>query len=319
MSIRACASLFGMSHGSMMWMFKKNNIETRPNISGLMNYKKPTGKDSPAYKTGKIKNICFECGKEYESFPSEKKIRCENCKGKDKPRANITGQVFGKLTAIKIHNKINDRYQWECLCECGNVKIASPSDLKNGKVKSCGCLSNLSGENNPRCLNGHVSYDSYSDKIGFAEETKRDELDKRILNVKCAYCGKWFRPKTVQVNSRVRSILGQKGATGENRLYCSDGCKKQCPTYKKQAWPNGFKKGTSREVVPELRQIVFERDNWECQRCSSAKDLHCHHINGYTQNKIYSNDPDNCITLCKPCHKQVHTKEGCRYSDLQCP
>jgi 5-methylcytosine-specific restriction endonuclease McrA len=35
-------------------------------------------------------------------------------------------------------------------------------------------------------------------------------------------------------------------------------------------------------------------------------------------NKVMANDPDNCITLCKDCHKQVHSREGCKYSDLKC-
>ena len=29
---------------------------------------------------------------------------------------------------------------WECLCECGNKTIVSASYLRNGKIKSCGCL-----------------------------------------------------------------------------------------------------------------------------------------------------------------------------------
>ena len=36
-------------------------------------------------------------------------------------------------------------------------------------------------------------------------------------------------------------------------------------------------------------------------------------------NKMVSNDPDNCITLCKKCHKEIHSQDGCRYVDLQCP
>lgn len=39
---------------------------------------------------------------------------------------------------------------------------------------------------------------------------------------------------------------------------------------------------------------------------------------GGAQNKILANDIDNCITLCKECHKLVHKQHGCRYVDLKC-
>lgn len=49
---------------------------------------------------------------------------------------DITGQRFGKLTAIDYIN--NGR--WKCKCDCGNEKIISGTDLRKGSTKSCGCL-----------------------------------------------------------------------------------------------------------------------------------------------------------------------------------
>ena len=63
--------------------------------------------------------------------------------------------------------------------------------------------------------------------------------------------------------------------------------------------------------------MVFAQDSWECQLCSSIENLHCHHITGVEQNPIESADIDNCITLCKVCHKYIHSQEGCRYYDLR--
>jgi len=56
---------------------------------------------------------------------------------------NLTGQVFGKLTALhriprgehKTHSAI-----WLCQCACGNTKEVAADNLKLGRVKSCGCL-----------------------------------------------------------------------------------------------------------------------------------------------------------------------------------
>jgi 5-methylcytosine-specific restriction endonuclease McrA len=109
--------------------------------------------------------------------------------------------------------------------------------------------------------------------------------------------------------------------TGEQRFYCSENCKISCPIFNQRLWPKGFKKATSREVVPLLRQLVLERDNYTCQKCGATTEtaqLHVHHEKSYTLNKIMANDPDNCITLCKECHKKVHSQEGCKYVDLQC-
>lgn len=55
---------------------------------------------------------------------------------------DITGKKYNKLTAIdRVENSKNGKTRWLCLCECGNKTIVSGSNLKNGLVKSCGCLS----------------------------------------------------------------------------------------------------------------------------------------------------------------------------------
>ena len=54
---------------------------------------------------------------------------------------DLAGQKFGRLTAIECigRNKAN-RNLWRCVCDCGNEKIATSSDLKKGVTRSCGCL-----------------------------------------------------------------------------------------------------------------------------------------------------------------------------------
>jgi len=109
-------------------------------------------------------------------------------------------------------------------------------------------------------------------------------------------------------------------AAGENRLYCSDNCKTACPVYNQNDWPKGFKPATSREAQPVLRQVVLERDKYTCQICYKSipdVELHCHHILGYTQHRAYAEDPDNCVSLCKKCHKKAHKLPGCNYRDLR--
>lgn len=53
---------------------------------------------------------------------------------------DLTGQKFGKLTAIKYDHERNGKIYWLCECECGNTHIVMDSNLTSGKIKSCGCL-----------------------------------------------------------------------------------------------------------------------------------------------------------------------------------
>lgn len=55
------------------------------------------------------------------------------------------GDRYGMLTIIKevepyyYHGKLNSR-NFQCQCDCGNITITSLNRLRQGKVKSCGCL-----------------------------------------------------------------------------------------------------------------------------------------------------------------------------------
>ena len=53
---------------------------------------------------------------------------------------DLIGQVFGKLTVIKLHK--DKPPVWEAKCSCGSSKLASSKSLLNGELKSCGCLTN---------------------------------------------------------------------------------------------------------------------------------------------------------------------------------
>lgn len=58
---------------------------------------------------------------------------------------NLINEKFGRLTVIRrLSNHIqpngSSKTNWECLCECGNIKSVLTTNLKSGNVKSCGCL-----------------------------------------------------------------------------------------------------------------------------------------------------------------------------------
>jgi hypothetical protein len=161
-------------------------------------------------------------------------------------------------------------------------------------------------------------YENYSNRLT-NDECARLSKDGVSLEVKCRYCGKYFIPTNKEVRNRIGSL--NSSHSGVSYLYCSNTCKKACPVYRQVKYPKKYRKTTSREVGPLIRQLCFKRDNWECQICGKNTEevsLHCHHIEGYTQNPRLGNDLDNIITLCKECHKQVHKLPGCNYHELKC-
>lgn len=50
------------------------------------------------------------------------------------------GQKFGRLTVVSFHYIKNKRDFYLCKCDCGREKTVCKTELKRGKVKSCGCL-----------------------------------------------------------------------------------------------------------------------------------------------------------------------------------
>ncbi len=62
-------------------------------------------------------------------------------KGGRKP-LDIAGQKFTYLTALsptKERGLYNKSIIWRCRCVCGKIKHAPASQLKKGRMKSCGC------------------------------------------------------------------------------------------------------------------------------------------------------------------------------------
>lgn len=54
---------------------------------------------------------------------------------------DITGQTFGRLTAIKyVYSDKSRTAVWQCKCNCGNIVNVKGTELRNGQVNSCGCL-----------------------------------------------------------------------------------------------------------------------------------------------------------------------------------
>lgn len=55
-------------------------------------------------------------------------------------RIDLTGQTFGRLTALEYSHRAADGSRWRCRCVCGTEKTVRAACLRNGQIRSCGCL-----------------------------------------------------------------------------------------------------------------------------------------------------------------------------------
>lgn len=53
---------------------------------------------------------------------------------------DISGQRFGKLVALRLHDGESRRRKWVCRCDCGTEKAIDQFNIRKGLVRSCGCL-----------------------------------------------------------------------------------------------------------------------------------------------------------------------------------
>ena len=103
-------------------------------------------------------------------------------------RLNLTGQKFGKLTAIKDvgKTKFNMRL-WLCKCGCGTETIVTTNHLRNKHTKSCGCLRQFS--KGKAAFN--IVYRNYKQKAK-ARNLRFNLTEKEFRKLTkgfCYYCG----------------------------------------------------------------------------------------------------------------------------------
>ena len=55
---------------------------------------------------------------------------------------DLIGETFGKLRVVcESFDRDEFRYKlWTCVCECGRTILVNTKNLRNGHIKSCGCL-----------------------------------------------------------------------------------------------------------------------------------------------------------------------------------
>lgn len=106
-------------------------------------------------------------------------------------------KIYSKLTVIDFAGADNGA-RWNCLCECGGLKIVSGTNLRAGSVTSCGCVQKESRIRNGKKLvegkdkrSQHPLYDVWRKMIDRCDNIKHfayKNYGKRGIKV----CEQWY-------------------------------------------------------------------------------------------------------------------------------
>ena len=106
---------------------------------------------------------------------------------------DMTNQTFNRLTArYKAYkSEANGQYYWYCDCTCGGHKIVRGDSLRNGSIKSCGCLRT---ERNFNDLSGQTF-----GSLQIIEPTEQRHFDYIVWHCICLKCNKDYYVSTKEI------------------------------------------------------------------------------------------------------------------------
>jgi hypothetical protein len=102
-------------------------------------------------------------------------------------RIDLIGKRFGRL----IVNSYAGKGKWECFCDCGNKSIVYGQDLREGKTRSCRCLSLGRGYSDKLMSSKNILFSSYKNHAKNRAIPMLLSFEEFISIIKqdCHYCG----------------------------------------------------------------------------------------------------------------------------------
>lgn len=114
-------------------------------------------------------------------------------------RLDLKGDKYGKLQVLDFSHRNSRHLYWECLCDCGNRTKQCTTNLRQGKVVSCGCYRNelsilrlpppkIKFEKGIASFNVlYKNYEHGAKKRNIEFNLNRDEF-KLLTSQNCYYC-----------------------------------------------------------------------------------------------------------------------------------
>lgn len=217
-------------------------------------------------------------------------------------KLDIIGMKFGNLTVISSAGCRNSKTVWNCLCGCGKTISVIGGSLKSGNTKSCGCLrksyvklprnkisiGDCYGRLTVLSLNVIKGNRGYYHKCKCSCGSIKNILSSRLLSLVIRSCGCLHR-ETSAINGRnnrdssITDTEREKLRLG--RRSCDD---------------------------TRLRRHAKKRFGDSCFVCNSKDSVEIHHLNSVSIDISKKYSLENCIPLCKCCHKEIHSVFGKR-------
>lgn len=143
------------------------------------------------------------------------------------PKAiDVTGQRFGKLVAKNATSKRGPHGEiyWLCACDCGASKEVIIGALRQGKVKSCGCIRNpddLTGQKFSRLTVTALSNERDADRGAKFEclctcGSRVTVSRKSLIQGNTKSCGCWKREESSIRLTELKTTHGMTGSTEYN-------------------------------------------------------------------------------------------------------
>lgn len=226
---------------------------------------------------------------------------------------DITGEKFGRLTAIELTDRRSpsgDAY-WKCQCECGNVTEVKKSRLSGGYTKSCGCLAReLTSKRQSE--SGLDLTDKRFGKLTAIKPTGEKKKGGRVWYCECD-CGGTIETTARSLNNGRTTSCGCKQIEHVTQLGLSNKGKNN-PAYNheltdEQRNKNRFQR--SSDEAKKIRRKTYKRDGYKCNICGKgSRNLNAHHLDSFADNEDKRFNLDNLVTLCKECHIDFHKTYG---------
>lgn len=197
---------------------------------------------------------------------------------------DLSGQVFGEITAISYVRSVKGHAEWLCRCSCGKEFHTGANSLKRRATQTCDeCNTPARKESRIKDITNQQF-----EQLTALYKTKQNSKGEWYWMCRCS-CGKEYEVK----GSHLRSGLIKR-------------CRACAGLLKRVDKPVS---GYPAEFSLYLRGKIRKRDQYVCQYCQQKfgkGGLDIHHIDHDRNN----NSPLNLISLCNKCHYKMHTKEA---------
>ena len=189
-------------------------------------------------------------------------------------RLDLVNKKFNKLLVTGLNSIRKGNSVWDCKCDCGKSSVVSASDLKSGRIVSCGCY----------------WYNLIKTRVSPSKGRKMSDATKKLMGERHkgkSYPG-WKMPQ--HAIDKMKLIIGEKKASWKGGI-----------SYQK--YPREFNR--------ELKLLVRKRDGFICCLCKKTEEEELCKLNRVLSVNHIDYNKKNCSinnlnTLCVSCNAKVN-------------